>query len=356
MRSGTRRIVLHSVILVGLIAAGLTAEVWARQRAAAAIATAAQGFLASLTPEQRASAVFPLDSDEWTRWHYVPTSTFPRKGVTLKDMTETQRQRAHDLLKVSVSQTGYRTVTGIIQHESILGALETAARNGRAGGISRDPEIYFFTVFGDPAATGRWGWRVEGHHLSLHFSVDAGRTAVTSTPLFLGLNPAEVREGPQAGLRILGAQEDTARALLTALDETARLAAIIAPTAPTDIVTLTAIKADPLSPSGLAASAMTPAQREMLLKIVEAYSATMLPEVAADRLAKMRAAGLEKIAFAWAGPIEKGQRYYYRVQGPTFLIEHNNTQNNGNHIHSVWRDFSGDFGRDLLAEHLRGYH
>jgi len=346
----SRRIVVLGILVV----AALTAGVWAQQRAAAAMAAAANGWLGSLTPEQRSSAVFALDSEELTRWHYVPTSTFPRKGVMLKDMSETQRQRAQELLKVSVSQTGYGTATAIIEHETILGAIEAAARRGRAGGIARDPEMYFFTVFGDPTAKGRWGWRVEGHHLSLHFSIDAGKMTVSSTPLFLGLNPAEVREGPQTGLRILGAQEDTARALLGALDDAGRATAIIAATAATDIVTLTAIKVDPLNPSGLAASAMTRPQRDLLMKVIEVYSTNMLPEVAADRLAKIRSAGVEKLAFAWAGPIEKGQRYYYRVQGPTFLIEHNNTQNNGNHIHSVWRDFNGDFGRDLLGEHLSG--
>ena len=137
--------------------------------------------------------------------------------------------------------------------------------------------------------------------------------------------------------------------------ESAAAALQLLATAPTDIVTMTEIKVDPLNPAGLAASAMKPAQRDLLMKVIEAYSATMLPEVAADRMSRIRAAGLEKIAFAWAGPTEKGLRYYYRVQGPTFLIEHDNTQNNGNHIHSVWRDFNGDFGRDLLTEHLIGY-
>jgi hypothetical protein len=143
--------------------------------------------------------------------------------------------------------------------------------------------------------------------------------------------------------------------LHTSFEAAAPPAAVIAPTAPNDIVTLTAIKVDPLNPAGLLASAMTRAQRDLLVKVIEAYSANMLPDEAGARIAKIRAAGVEKIGFAWAGPTEKGQRYYYRVQGPTFLIEHNNTQNNGNHIHSVWRDFNGDFGRDLLAEHLTGF-
>jgi hypothetical protein len=178
---------------------------------------------------------------------------------------------------------------------------------------------------------------------------------VTSTPLFFGANPAEVREGPDKGLRILGAQEDTARALLGSLDPSQRTTAIVQPAAPSDIITMTAVKADPLNPSGLGATAMTPAQRDLLMKIVDAYSSQMLAEVAAERMAKIKDAGLDKISFAWFGPVEKGQKYYYRVQGPTFLIEHNNTQDNGNHVHSVWRDFNGDFGRDILAEHMAAF-
>jgi hypothetical protein len=352
MRVMSRRFVvgvLVYVIAVGAMAGGV---VIARQRAATGVATAARNLLAALTPEQRQKASFALTSEEWTRWHFVPVTQFPRNGLSIKEMTEPQRQRAHDLLKASLSQAGYNTATATMANEETLGAMEAAARGGRGGGIPRDPENYFVSVFGDPSSKAGWGWRWEGHHLSLHFSVDNGKVSMTSTPLFIGANPAEVREGPKTGTRILGAQEDTARALLGALDETQRATAVLAPAAPGDIATMTSAKVDPLTPAGLPASSMTAAQRDMLMKVVDVYLSVAQPEVAADRMAKMKAAGLEKIAFAWAGPLEKGQRYHYRIQGPTFLLEHNNTQNNGNHMHSVWRDFNGDFGRDLLAEHM----
>jgi hypothetical protein len=347
------------LVLVGSMSAGLGL---AQQKAATAMATSAGAFLASLSPEQRQKAVFPIDSDEWTRWHFIPVVQFPRHGLTIKEMSDLQRQKAHDLLKVSLSQAGYKTATSIMSLETTLGALEdkeraAAATSGGRGPavIPRDPENYFWSVFGDPSAKGKWGWRLEGHHVSLHFSVDGGKLSVSSTPLFFGSNPAEVREGPQKGLRILAVQEDTARALVGALTETERTAAIVAPVAPGDIISMTKVQADPLNPTGLVASQMTAAHRDLLMKIIEAYSSAMLPEVAADRMAKARAAGLDKVAFAWFGPLQKGEKYYYRIQGPTFLIEHNNTQNNGNHIHSVWRDFNGDFGRDVLAEHMALY-
>jgi hypothetical protein len=189
--------------------------------------------------------------------------------------------------------------------------------------------------------------------MSLHFAVDNGKMQVTSTPLFFGANPARVPDGPQAGLRILGPQEDAGRALVESLDASQKAVAVYQTNPPGDIATSNNVNINPLTPPGLAAAAMTPAQRELLSKLIDTYSAAMLPEVAADRMEKVRAAGMEKITFAWAGSLEKGQRYYYRVQGPTFLIEFDNTQNDGNHVHSIWRDFNGDFGRDLLREHLK---
>jgi hypothetical protein len=207
-------------------------------------------------------------------------------------------------------------------------------------------------VFGTPSAKDTWGWRVEGHHISLHFTVVNG-TMVASSPTFFGTNPAEVRDGPKKGLRILGGEEDAARALLGSLDASQRAKAIFDATAPGDMITMANVNITPLSPTGLGADAMTPAQRDLLMKLLDVYIGKMGPDIAADRLAKLRKAGVEKIGFAWAGDTERGKKHYYRVQGPTFLVEYDNTQNDGNHVHSVWRDFSGDFGRDLLREHLR---
>jgi hypothetical protein len=337
-----------AVALVAVFTLGVAGRMIATQRAASNMAGAANRFLEGLTADQRQQATLPLDSDDLTRWHYVPTNQFPRKGLPLKDMSENQRKLAHDLLRAGLSQRGYVTATAIIDLENVLRAIESAS--GR-GGLNRDPELYFFTIFGTPSPKGAWGWRVNGHHLSVHFMVGNG-TTVASSPTFFGTNPAEVREGPKQGLRIQAAEQDAGRALLQALDESQRKTAIIEAVAPNDIITTTAAKVDPLSPPGLLAEAMTPPQRALLMKLIEVYTSQMIEDLAADRLARIRKAGTEKIGFAWAGPIEPGQRHYYRVQGPTFLIEFDNTQNNGNHIHSVWRDFAGDFGRDLLREHL----
>jgi hypothetical protein len=342
--------VLLSVVCVLLAGAG---AMIAAERSSGAMADAAAALLASLTPEQRQQAVFPLEGDERTRWNFIPTEAFPRRGLTLNDMTGAQRTLAHNLMKAGLSQRGYMTATAIMELENVLGALEQRERDGgrQAEGFRRDPLRYFFSVFGTPSKTSTWGWRVEGHHVSLHFTVANG-TLVASSPSMFGSNPAEVREGPRKGTRILAAEEDTARALLMALDASQRAQAVITAVAPNEILTTNKLAISPLSPAGIPASALTAAQRDRLMKVIDVYAGFMADDLAADRLARLRKAGTDKIAFAWAGEAERGKRHYYRIQGPTFLIEYDNSQNDGNHIHSVWRDFTNDFGRDLLREHL----
>jgi hypothetical protein len=336
------------LVALALVAAWIAGATIASERSASAMAAAAGKFLAALSADQRQKASFPLDSEELTRWHYVPAQQFERHGLAIRDMNESQRGLAHDLLKTGLSARGYTQATTIMTDlETILKALEN-------GSAMRDPEQYAFSIFGAPSPKSAWGWRVEGHHLSLHFEVANG-TAVASAPTFFGSNPAEVRvEGPKKGLRVLGDREDTARTLLMALDDGQRKSATIADVAPNDIITRTAAKVDPLSPAGVPASAMTPKQRELLMAVIETYTSSMAADIASERLAQLRAAGLDKIAFAWAGDSERGKKHYYRIQGPTFLIEYDNTQNDGNHVHSVWRDFTGDFGRDLMREHVQG--
>ena len=344
------------IVLSGLVAA-LVGVMAAADRSSASMAAAATRFLAGLTPEQRQQASFPFTGEERLHWHFIPTEMFARNGLTIKAMTEPQRKLARDLLRAGLSQRGYLTASSIMELETVLKAIEGARPEvGRGAGgtaqvLERNPEKYFFSVFGTPSPKNTWGWRVEGHHVSLHFTVVNG-TLVAGSPTFFGSNPAEVREGPKKGLRILGAEEDAARALLDALDASQRTTAIIEAKAPGDMLTMANVDIKPLSPAGLSVDAMTPSQRDLLMKVIDVYAGFMADDIAAERLEKIKKAGTEKIAFAWAGAAERGQKHYYRIQGPTFLIEYDNAQNDGNHIHSVWRDFNGDFGRDLLREHL----
>jgi hypothetical protein len=327
----------------------------AAERSPAAMADAATKFLAGLSADQRQQATFAFDSNEREHWGFVPTEIFKRNGLTIQTMTEPQRKLAHDLLRTGLSQQGYLTTTSIMELETVLRAIEDAGGGDARPGVQRmirDPVRYFFSVFGTPSAHGNWGWRVEGHHVSLNFTIVNG-TLVAASPSFFGSNPAEVRAGPKKGLRILAAEEDSARALLMALDQSQRAKAVIDTTAPGDILTMNKPRIDPLSAAGIAAGELRPDQRDLLMKVIGAYTSAMAGDIAADRMAKLQKAGTEKIGFAWAGEAARGKKHYYRVQGPTFLIEYDNTQDDANHIHSVWRDFNGDFGRDVLREHLK---
>ena len=314
----------------------------------AQMADGADQFLMSLSDEQRARATFDFESDERVRFHFVPPETFERHGLPLKEMSAEQRDRAHDLLRTGLSQSGYLTATEIIEIEAILQAMEAMEGGGR---FSRDPELYYVAVFGTPSTDGTWAWRFEGHHLSLHFTIVDGSITV-SAPTFLAASPAEVMEGPRAGLRPLGSLEDAGRALLASLDPAQRDLAIIEEVAPTNIVTGVELAPDPLSPVGIVGSELSPAQRDILMEVIEFYTSVMADDVAALRLAKIQEDGIDNITFAWAGGTAYGDVSYFRVQGPSFLIEFDHTQRDPNHIHSGWRDFDGDFGRDLLREHL----
>jgi hypothetical protein len=330
-------IVVISVASVAVLTAALV-----RIASAPNMAGAALNFLAALTPEQKARTVIPFADEERHNWHFIPR---PRRGLPLKEMTMTQRHLAHALLSAGLSQRGFMKATTIMSLEEVLKVLENDS------GERRDPEKYYFTVFGEPSEKGTWGYRVEGHHLSLNFTVSGGK--VSGTPAFLGANPAEIRTGPRKGLRVLHREEDLARALMMALEPQQRDAALVSKTAYPDILTEASRKAALAGqPQGLSASKMTPKQREMLDELLAEYVYNAPDDMAERRLAQIREAG-GNLHFAWAGVVERGGPHYYRIQAPSFLIEYDNTQNNANHIHSVWRDFKGDFGEDLLQQHYQ---
>jgi hypothetical protein len=321
----------------------------ASQKSAATMAKAASLFLDSLSPQQKAKAVFPFESEERMRWHFIPNEMFPRKGLMIKDMNEAQRRLAHDLLRSGLSARGYLKVTSIMELEDILKVIETG------GKFARNKEEYLFSVFGTPAAKGHWGWRVEGHHVSLRFAIaDGAMTSnVASSPMFLGSNPAKVLEGEKKGLRVLADEEDAGRTLIMALPPDLQKQAIANPVAPGDILTMNKNDISPLADQGVLYSALPAQQQALLTKVIEVYASNMETDIATERMARLKAAGMDKIRFAWLGETAEGKKHYYSVQGPTFLIEYDNTQNDGNHVHSVWRDFNGDFGRDVLREHLK---
>ncbi|HWA29019.1 MAG TPA: DUF3500 domain-containing protein [Lacunisphaera sp.] len=310
-----------------------------------AMTTAARAWTGALTVEQKKDAIFAFPDQERENWHYIPRT---RLGVPFKAMTEPQRKLARALLESGLSAHGIAQADMVMSLEKVLHEIEHADH--------RDDTLYFFTVFGEPATTGTWGWRVEGHHLSLNFTIVDGQQIV-ATPNFVGANPAEVRlAGPQSGRRALAAEEDQGRALVLALDEAQRRRAIVAERAPGDILTRNDNIAKPQEPAGLDYASMTADQQQQLRALVTLYASRLRAEVADGELQKIADAGWNRLTFAWAGSIQPGQGHYYRIQSPDFIIEYDNTQNGANHIHTTWRVFHGDFGRDLLQEHYRDSH
>ncbi|MBK5299443.1 MAG: DUF3500 domain-containing protein [Vicinamibacteria bacterium] len=306
------------------------------------LAGAASAFLVTLAPGERAKVQLAFDSDERFNWFYIPKD---REGLPLKQMSAVQQKAALHLIETGLSQKGYSKAEAIRALDLILAEIEKNP-------VRRDPEKYYLTLFGDPSPTGTWGMRWEGHHVSLHWTLVNG-VAIATTPQFFGSNPAEVRDGPKSGTRVLHAEEDLARALVTALSTEQKAVALLSPTAPDDILTTNTRKAAIQENTGLAYKDMTQAQRGMLLALIEEYASTQPKPQAAERVAKLRTAGLDLVKFAWMGGMEKGALHYYRVQGPTFLIEYDCVQNGGNHVHAVWRGFDGDFGVDLLEQHYK---
>ncbi|MGD8252337.1 MAG: DUF3500 domain-containing protein [Desulfobacterales bacterium] len=316
------------------------------KKTAAAMAGAATTFLESLGPEQLKSATFAFDDKARFDWHYIPRS---RSGLPLKAMTEPQRRLARRFLQSGLSSPGYAKAQAIMALEAVLREIE--AWNW----LGRDPDKYFFSFFGNPSETGTWGWRVEGHHLSLNITVVDGRL-VADAPRFLGANPAHVSEGPLKGVRVLAAEEDLARRLVRSLEPEKRKQAVFSGQAFRDIVTGAEETVSPLEPVGIAAIELSSERQAALMELIDVYVSAMPPEIARQRMAAIEEGGIGSIFFGWAGGVEPGQPHYYRIQGPRFLIEYDNVQNDANHIHTVWRDFNGDFGRDLLREHLRESH
>ncbi len=334
-------------------------------RSAAVMQGAATAFLNSLSAEQKTKATMSVADDRRMEWHYVPRE---RKGLAVRDMTEAQKRHALALVD-TIGPIGSKKVRAIMLLDNLLRQLEPEkikleGHKGEIYEIERGEGYYSFAVYGTPAPKGAWGWSAEGHHVSVNITIVDGK--ISSTPFFLGSDPAEVKEGPQKGLRILAAEEDQARELLLSFDEAQRKAAIVSPTTHGDIVTFNNRKADPLyAPRvgvwsvGLPVSRMTAAQKTLLRRLLDTHLSNMPEEVAAERAKRLYASDFDQIFFAWTGSTKRAERYYYRVQGPTFLIEHDHSQpvsgvitdQTPNHIHDVWREFNGDFGEDLLRRH-----
>ena len=341
MKRFTDPIVVTCILLTATVA-------WSYYRlvgTAEVMTDSAKKFVATLSAEQKSKALLAYDDSKRTDWHFIPKND--RKGVQVRDMSPEQRKAAHELLKVALSEAGYGKATKIMELESLLAELEKS----RKGGPLRDPERYYFTVFGTPSPEDRWGLSVEGHHLSLNFVVEKGKV-VSSTPTVFAANPAVVMNDAIAsipkGTRVLAKEETLAFDLLASLSAEQRKAAVIADKAPMEIRAAGEPQPPQEAAVGISAEKFTGQQRSILQSLIEEYANCLPDEVAKARWEAIEDAGVDKIHFAWAGADKPGVGHYYRIQGPTFLIEFVNTQpdsagNPANHIHSIWRDMKGDF-------------
>ena len=302
----------------------------------------ARALLASLPAAKQQRLVHPFESDARLSWAYTPGR---RPGLAFRELESSEQKAALELLRSALSETGYEKA------EAIRTKIEPALRDIE-NNPGRDLGLYYYTFFGQPSEKGKWAWRYEGHHLSLSFTYIDGQI-VSTTPQFLGSNPADVSDGPSKGTRVLAKEEELGRELVKSLSGKQRDLAIPSDTAPADLLTSNLRKATFLEDKGISFRDLTDDQKRLLKTLVQTYAAVQLPEQEKRRLEKIEKSGWDKLKFAWMGGVEKGQGHYYRIQGPSFLIEYDNTQNRANHIHSVWRDFNGDFGMDALAEHYR---
>ncbi|WP_266363891.1 DUF3500 domain-containing protein [Tellurirhabdus rosea] len=317
------------------------------------MAGAARQFLQTLSPEQRQKVTYAFTDEERFNWFFVPRA---RNGLTMKNMTDAQRKAALNLVQTTLSEQGYGKITSIMDLENVLRVVEKRGTDD----TYRDPDNYFVTIFGDPAGTEPWGWRLEGHHISLNFS-SVNNQVAGLTPTFLGSNPGIVRaEVPQKGKETLS--EETARAysLLQALTEEQLKKAVLSASCPADILTGNSRKVSLEKREGISYGELTRKQQELFLNLLTTYLNNYHVTLKNQQLEKLRQAGLDALTFAWLGDREPGygpgKGQYYRIHGPTILIEYDNSQNAANHVHTVVRDLTNDFGMDLLEAHYRTQH
>lgn len=330
----TRRTVLAAAALLPFGSASAQ-TVDAAQR----IADAANRFLLSLDDGQRRQVLIAFDSTNRLDWHYIPRT---RSGLALGEMRADQANSARALFASVLNQRGLELLDGVRLLEGVLREQQ---------GSFRDPSRYYVSVFGTPGRS-PWGWRFEGHHLSLNVALPApGQVAVT--PFFTGAHPATVRDGPHRGFRLLGPSEDLARQIMAGLNDRQREAAIIANRSFGEIVASPQREQDLGSPRGLLLGEMSGAQRTLVEALMDRFLGTLAPDLLAQQKQRVLEQGLATFRFAWAGSLTPGEAHYFRVHGPVTLIEHDNTQNGANHVHAVWRDLAADFGRDALADHYR---
>jgi len=312
----------------------------------------ANAFLNSLSPEIRSKAYFTMNDPERYNIQFIPIA---RKGASFYDFNNEQKKLALELLRASLSSEGYRKSTQIIELEKVLKVVENNNRKMPDGSLMRDPLKYFIWVFGDPSNDNFWGWRFEGHHLSLSFTSNDNQI-VSSTPSFFGSNPAIVDVEGFDHREVLKLETDLGFKMVNSLSKEQLAVARFSDTAPEEIITRNNKTAENIEPSGISFSQFDDKQKEIFLDLLNVYIDNYEAGYTETLRKRIQLAGVENLAFAWAGSLQPGAGHYYRIQGPMLLIEYDNIQNNANHVHSVLRDLSNDFAEDLLKAHYQNDH
>ena len=304
----------------------------------------AKTFIGALDSGQKARSVFAFDQMSRYEWHYVPATMMARGGIALKDLDSSQKQMIYALVNHYLSKNGSARTQEIMKNEYFLKESEPNNQN-------RIPENYFVAFYGNPGTDSTWGWKFSGHHVALNFTIVKDELAFA--PFFFGIYPAEIKSGPNKGQRIIKDEEDLGFELINSLTAAQKSKAIFQLQAFTDIVTTNSVQVAPLATVGILAKDMNHEQKTTLNKLVVAYLSSMPNDIAEKRMKRIVSEDFDAIRFGWAGALVSGEPHYYRIQGKTFLVEFDNTQNHANHIHTVWRDFNGDYGIDLLKEHYQ---
>lgn len=326
------------LVLIGLV---INASAQSPTKAAAA-------FLQSLTVDQRAKAQYNFDEPERFNWAFVPTT---RNGISFHDLSSPQQKFAVDLMKMSLSEQGFKKASGVIALEGILRDVEGRQKDDPY----RDPLKYFFTIFGNPSDEAPWGWRIEGHHLALNFSSINGEM-VASTPSFMGANPSIVPKGKDIGKQVLKQETDLGFVLVNSLSSQQLSIARFSTIALPEIVTGNQRHADGVEQKGIFYSQLSESQKQIFNQLLNVYVKNYQFGFSKKLMDKITAAGIDNFSFAWAGALQPGDGHYYRIQGPMLLIEYDNTQGNANHVHTVVRDLTNDFAEDILREHYEKEH
>jgi hypothetical protein len=301
-------------------------------------------FLDSLSPDQLNKAKMIFDDKAKHDWHYLPATMYTRAGIPIKQLNPKQKRLLFEMLQTSLSETGYSKTKQIISLENVLAEISGDT-------VRRDPEKYYAAFYGNPQKDSLWAWSFQGHHISLNFTILNGKTSIA--PRFLGANPARVTSGKRKGERTLSKEDDLGLELINSLSNEQKEKAIFQQNAFRDIVSKNSVEVTPLKPVGIKMKELNQSQQMALLDLIDEYLANMPNDVASKRMNKLKKEEMDEIQFGWAGATELEKPHYYRIQGKSFLVEFDKTQNNANHIHSVWRDFDGDFGRDLIREHYK---